>query len=403
LFEQKQEHRLTALLVLEDGTVFHGTAFGAATTVVGEVVFNTSLTGYQEVITDPSYRGQMVCMTVAHVGNTGVNAEDIESDRPQITAFVVREVSPVVSNWRANETLPDYLARHGIPGISEVDTRYLTRKLREQGVMHAALCTDGSHTVDQLLGMARQWEGLDGRDLVQEVTCQEPYNWVDGTMRHWTPVAAGGDPDMNAPEAVDPAAPLVVAYDFGIKHNILRRLTSHGLRVTVVPASMSAADVLKLRPAGIFLSNGPGDPAGVPYAAEAVGELLESGIPTFGICLGHQIIGRALGAETYKLKFGHHGGNQPVSDIDARHVQITAQNHNYAVDDEGLPANAEVTHRNLNDGTVEGLRLTDRPVFCVQYHPEASPGPHDADLLFARFADMVKERAKNSWIPSQQP
>ena len=388
---------MSAILVLADGTVIEGQAFGAATTVVGEVVFNTSLTGYQEVITDPSYRGQMVCMTVPHVGNTGVNAEDVESDRPQITAFIVREVSPVVSNWRANETLPDYLARHNIPGISEVDTRRLTRLLRDKGVLHAALCTDGSKTAAELLALAQGWEGLDGRDLVREVTCQEPYHWVDGTRVEWTPVAAGHDVGEAAAAATATAAaraaPLVVAYDFGIKRNILRRLTSHGLRVTVVPAHTTAAEVLAMQPDGLFLSNGPGDPAGVPYAAAAVNRLLDAGIPTFGICLGHQIIGLALGGETYKLKFGHHGGNQPVSDVSATNVQITAQNHNYAVRDEGLPANTEITHRNLNDGTVEGLRLTDRPVFCVQYHPEASPGPHDADLLFARFARLVKEHA----------
>lgn len=393
---------MQALLVLQDGTVYEGEAFGAATTVVGEVVFNTSLTGYQEVITDPSYRGQMVCMTVAHVGNTGVNAEDVESDRPQITAFIVREVSPVVSNWRANETLADYLTRHGIPGISEVDTRGLTRQLRQQGVLHAALCTDGSHSAAQLLALARGWQGLDGRDLVAEVTCQEAYAWVDSTRLEWTPVSAGKgyaavktmrQNSQGESPAVDPQAPLVVAYDFGIKHNILRRLSSHGLRVVVAPASTSADEVLAMQPDGIFLSNGPGDPAGAPYAAQAVRQLLESGIPTFGICLGHQIIGLALGAKTYKLKFGHHGGNQPVSDIDATNVQITAQNHNYAVVESTLPGNALVTHRNLNDGTVEGLRLTDHPVFCVQYHPEASPGPHDADLLFARFAEMVKQHA----------
>ncbi len=390
---------MKALLVLEDGSVYEGEAFGAAKTVVGEVVFNTSLTGYQEIITDPSYRGQMVCMTLAHVGNTGVNAEDVESDQPQVTAFIVREVSPVVSNWRANATLHEYLARHDIPGISEVDTRALTRRIREKGVMHAALCTDGSHSAEALLELARAWEGLDGRDLVQEVTCAEPYNWVDGTRNEWTPVPAGRNlglahAQMAVSAAVDETKPLVVAYDFGVKQNILRRLTSHGLRVTVVPASTPASEVLAMQPDGIFLSNGPGDPAGVPYAAAAVRELLETGIPTFGICLGHQIIGLALGARTYKLKFGHHGGNQPVSDIDATNVQITAQNHNYAVDEETLPPNAVVTHRNLNDGTVEGLRLTDRPVFCVQYHPEASPGPHDADLLFARFAEMVKQHRK---------
>ena len=381
---------MNALLVLQDGTVYEGEAFGAAKTVVGEVVFNTSLTGYQEIITDPSYRGQMVCMTLAHVGNTGVNAEDVESDQPQVTAFVVREVSSVVSNWRANATLHDYLARHGIPGISEVDTRALTRRLREKGVLHGALCTDGTHTADELLALARGWEGLDGRDLVREVTCAEPYHWIDGTRVEWTPVPAGRDTEPPAALHAHEDQPLVVAYDFGIKQNILRRLTSHGLRVTVVPATTPASEVIALQPDGIFLSNGPGDPAGVPYAAQAVHDLLATGIPTFGICLGHQIIGLALGARTYKLKFGHHGGNQPVSDVDATNVQIKAQNHNYAVDDATLPANVIVTHRNLDDGTVEGLRLADRPVFCVQYHPEASPGPHDADLLFARFAELVK-------------
>ncbi len=406
---------MTALLVLEDGTIFRGEAFGASTTVVGEVVFNTSLTGYQEVITDPSYRGQMVCMTLPHVGNTGINPRDVESDRPQITAFIVREISPVVSNWRANEALPAYLARHNIPGISEVDTRALTRRLRDRGVMHAALSTDGQHDTDALRTMAAEWVGLDGVDLVREVTCQEMYNWIDGTEHEWTPVPAGGgaprfhqpndNPDGTASDA--PAAPLVVAYDFGIKHNILRRLTSHGLRVTVVPAGTTAAEVLALRPDGIFLSNGPGDPAAVPYAAAAVSELLESGLPTFGICLGHQIIGLALGGRTYKLKFGHHGSNQPVRDLSdsladgtdgntkggGGAVQITAQNHNYALDGDSLPSEAVVTHYNLNDETVEGLRLRDRPVFSVQYHPEASPGPHDAELLFARFARMIHERA----------
>lgn len=380
-----------ALLVLQNGAVYTGMGFGAATTVVGEVVFNTSLTGYQEVITDPSYRGQMVSMTVSHVGNTGINAEDVESDQPQITALIVREVSPVVSNWRSNETLDDYLARHGIPGISEVDTRALTRSLRDGGVQHAALCTDGSHGVDELLALARGWEGLDGRDLVREVTCHEPYNWVDGTRFEWTPVPSGGWQPPRAQHAPGAAldAPLVVAYDYGIKHNILRRLTSHGLRVTVVPAYTSADAVLALQPDGLFLSNGPGDPAGLPYAAEAVATLLDARVPTFGICLGHQIMGLAAGARTYKLKFGHHGSNQPVSDVDATNVQITAQNHNYAVDEATLPSRVEVTHRNLNDGTVEGLRFRDRPAFCVQYHPEASPGPHDADLLFARFAALV--------------
>ncbi len=383
---------MEALLVLQDGTIYHGESFGAKTTVVGEVVFNTSLTGYQEVITDPSYRGQMVCMTLPHVGNTGINAEDIESDRPQITAFIVREVSPVVSNWRANETLPAWLERHGIPGISEVDTRALTKRLRDNGVLHAALCTDGTKSAEELLELARSWEGLDGRDLVQEVTCHEPYNWVDGTRVEWTPVPSGKwEPPTTLQTSAEGSGPLVVAYDFGIKHNILRRLTSHGLRVTVVPAATPASEVLAMQPDGVFLSNGPGDPAGVPYAAQAVSELLAAKVPTFGICLGHQIIGLATGARTYKLKFGHHGSNQPVSDVDAENIQITAQNHNYTVDADTLPDTVEVTHRNLNDGTVEGLRLLDRPAFSVQYHPEASPGPHDADLLFARFAELVRD------------
>jgi carbamoyl-phosphate synthase small subunit len=385
---------LEAILALANGDIFYGEAFGAATTVVGEVVFNTSLTGYQEVITDPSYRGQMVCMTYPHVGNTGINREDVESDQPQITALIVREISPVVSNWRANETLHSYLERHGIPGISELDTRALTRRLRDQGVMHAALCTDGSKSIEELRHLARTWEGLDGRDLVKEVTCHEAYNWIDGTEAEWTPVSSSKeDPRGEAGEPMA-EAPLVVAYDFGIKHNILRRLTSHNLRVVVVPADTSAEEVLKLQPQGIFLSNGPGDPAGVPYASASVAELMGAQIPMFGICLGHQIIGRALGAETYKLKFGHHGSNQPVSDTESTNVQITAQNHNYAVREDLLPDNVEITHRNLNDGTVEGMQLKDRPVFCVQYHPEASPGPHDADLLFAKFARMVEEHAQ---------
>ena len=380
---------MRAILALENGRVFEGEGFGAQRTVVGEVVFNTSLTGYQEVLTDPSYRGQMVCMTVPHVGNTGVNREDVESDRPQVTAFIVREISPVVSNWRANENLASYLKRHDIPGISQVDTRALTRLLREEGVLHGALCTDGSHTRAELVEMARSWEGLDGRDLVREVTCEEPYYWSDETMGEWMPVASGSAECGPWPGDVGQSSPLVVAYDFGMKHNILRRLASHNLRLAVVPADTPAEEVLALDPDGIFLSNGPGDPTGVPYAARAVARLLESGRPMFGICLGHQIIGLALGAETFKLKFGHHGGNQPVSDVDSTNIQITAQNHNYAVEQTTLPHNVEITHLNLNDGTLEGMRLTDRPVFCVQYHPEASPGPHDADLLFARFAQTV--------------
>ena len=382
---------MTAYLVLGDGTVFTGQAFGAKTTVVGEVVFNTSLTGYQEVITDPSYHGQMVCMTTPHIGNTGINREDLESTGPQITALLVREISQTVSNWRAYTALPAWLQEHGVPGISDIDTRLLTRQIREHGVVHAALCTDGSQTPEDLHRLAAQWPGLEGLDLVKEVTCKEPYQWDTNTTADWSPPDDRGVPAGSPTDSED--RPLVVAYDFGIKFNILRRLTSHGLRVHVVPADTSPEAAAALNPDGYFLSNGPGDPSALPYVTETVQELIQGDVPVFGICLGHQIIARALGADTYKLKFGHHGGNQPVSSLAQGHVEITAQNHNYSVDFQGLPANVEITHWNLNDETVEGLRLTDKPVFCVQYHPEASPGPHDADALFAQFADLVRTEA----------
>ncbi len=379
---------MIARLVLADGAVFEGEAFGAAATTVAEVVFNTSMTGYQEIITDPSYRGQMVAMTAPHVGNTGVNPEDIESARPWLSGFIVRELSPVVSSWRAREDLSGYLARHGIPGLSEIDTRALTRRLRQTGSLHGALCTDGSRSSEELLALARGWGGTEGRDLVQEVSCAAPYRWEEASDLAWI-----ASPDLSGLQNLKGLdGPHVVAYDYGLKYNILRRLTAHGCRVTVVPAATLAADALALNPDGIFLSNGPGDPAGLPYAAAAVAELLRRDLPVFGICLGHQILGLAVGGETYKLKFGHHGGNQPVRDCQSGRVQITSQNHNYAVRAESLPPGAEITHLNLNDGTVEGLRLRDRPVFSVQYHPEASPGPHDADDLFARFVAAMLQR-----------
>ncbi len=375
---------MPAILALADSTVFEGEAFGAATVTVGEAVFNTSMTGYQEIITDPSYRGQMVVMTVAHVGNTGINPEDVESRRPWLSGFIVRELSPTVSSWRSREDLSTYLARHGIPGISEVDTRFLTRHLRDRGSLHGALCTDGSRNAEELIALARDWPGTQGRDLVQEVTCDHVYRWEEDSDQMW----------IAAPTEVAGHAPLhVVAYDFGIKANILRRLTSYGCQVTVVPALTPSSEVLAMQPDGVFLSNGPGDPAGLPYAAQTVAELLRTDLPVFGICLGHQILGLALGGETYKLKFGHHGGNQPVKEQSTGRVQITSQNHNYAVRPVSLPATVEVTHLNLNDGTVEGLRLQDRPVFSVQYHPEASPGPHDADALFAQFVTMMRGQA----------
>ncbi len=373
---------MRALLALEDGTWFAGESFGAEAERVGEVVFNTSMTGYQEVLTDPSYRGQMVVMTYPHIGNTGINDEDVESDRPQVEGFIVRELSPVASNWRSRRTLHDYLAAYGIPGISGVDTRALTLRLRTVGVLKGALSTLPDADPENLIEKARAWEGLEGRDLVRDVSCREPYRWADGVATGWRfPVER-------------PASPFhVVAYDFGLKRGILRRLADYGCRVTVVPAYTPAAEALALAPDGIFLSNGPGDPAGLPYAAEATRAFLDTGLPLFGICLGHQILGLALGGRTYKLKFGHHGSNHPVREVATGRVQITAQNHNYAVDAETLdPNQVEITHWNLNDNTVEGMRLRDRPVFSVQYHPEASPGPHDADKLFADFVRLMQEK-----------
>lgn len=379
---------MTAKLVLADGAIFEGEAFGAAATTVAEVVFNTSMSGYQEVITDPSYHGQMVAMTTPHIGNTGVNPEDIESARPWLSGLIVRQLSPVVSNWRASEDLSGYLARHGIPGASEIDTRALTRRLRQTGSLHGALCTDDSRSVAELLDLARQWQGTEGRDLVREVSCTAPYRWEEESDPAWI-----AEPDLTGLRDLSGLElPHVVVYDYGLKYNILRRLSAHGCRVTVVPAATPAAAVLALAPDGVLLANGPGDPAGLPYAAAAVAELLRHDLPMFGVCLGHQILGLAVGGETYKLKFGHHGGNQPVRDCQSGRVQITSQNHNYAVRAESLPPGVEITHLNLNDGTVEGLRLRDRPVFSVQYHPEASPGPHDADGLFGQFVAAMRRR-----------
>ncbi len=371
---------MRGILALEDGTVFIGRAFGARATVVGEVVFNTAMTGYQEILTDPSYRGQMVVMTCPHIGNVGVNDEDVESDRPQVAAFIVRALSPVVSNWRARETLDAYLARHGVPGLSEVDTRALTRLIRTKGAMKGALSTEEGVDPEALVETARAWEGLEGRDMVRAVTCTMPYEWTEGSGR-WQPHGFRPDPQPRRH---------VVVYDFGVKRSILRRLVDRGCRVTVVPAYTPAEEVLRMRPDGIVLSNGPGDPAGLPGIVATVRQLLDTGIPMFGICLGHQLIAQAIGARTYKLPFGHHGSNHPVRDEATGRVQITAQNHNYAVDPDTLdPRRAVITHVNLNDGTVEGLALRDRPVFSVQYHPEANPGPHDADPLFDRWIQMV--------------
>lgn len=380
---------MMATLVLQDGTILHGNAFGAMADTVFELVFNTSMTGYQEILTDPSYRGQGVLFTCSHIGNVGINLEDYESAIPQVSAVVVRALSPIVSNWRAERTLSDWLAEHGVPGISGVDTRYLTRKLRDGGTQKAALSTRGTPP-ETLLEMARAWPGLDGLDMVKEVTCPEPYHWQGDAGDKWVKAQHG----CLASWPADRPACHIVAYDFGIKRNILRHLASFGARITVVPADTPAEQALALKPDGVFLSNGPGDPAGLPYAVEATRQLIESGVPIFGICLGHQLIGQALGAETYKLKFGHHGGNHPVQHQASGAVLITAQNHNYCVRPEDLdPTEVEITYKSLNDGSLEGMRLRHKPVISVQFHPEAAPGPHDAHNIFAQFFEMVQ-----TWI-----
>jgi carbamoyl-phosphate synthase small subunit len=373
-----------ATLALEDGTIFEGIAFGASRDVVFELVFNTSMTGYQEIITDPSYRGQGVLFTTPHIGNVGINQEDYEAGIPQVSAVVVRAISPRVSNWRAGETFAAWLSRYDVPGISGVDTRLLTRRLREGGTMKAALSTQGTNS-ETLIAMARAWPGLDGLDMVQAVSCQEGYAWAGDAAENWV----SADVETFSP-ATWTRQPQIVVMDFGVKRNMIRHLAAWGARVSVVPANTTADDILALQPDGVLLSNGPGDPAGLPYAVEAVRGLLESKLPMFGICLGHQLIGRALAGETTRLKFGHHGGNHPVQDLRTHKVLVTAQNHNYVVTPETLDLEAvEITHLSLNDGSLEGLRLRYRPVFSVQFHPEAAPGPHDAHGLFGEFFDLV--------------
>ncbi len=368
-----------AVLALADGRVFEGEALGARGEAAGEVVFNTAMTGYQEVLTDPSYKGQIVCMTSPHIGNTGVNEEDPESARPWAEGFVVREASPVSSSWRATATLDEYLRRHGIVGIQGIDTRALTRHLRDRGAQEGVIAT-GDPDPRRLVAKAKASPGLVGRDLVKEVSCQAPYEWHESGWR------------LGQGYATPPLTRFhVVAYDSGIKRNILRQLAAEGCRVTVVPAFAAADEVLTLGPDGLFLANGPGDPEGVPYLAESVRRLVER-LPTFGICLGHQILALALGARTFKLPFGHHGANHPVKDLATGRVEITSQNHGFAVDpDSCAAAGFEVTHVNLNDGTCEGMRHRSLPVFSVQYHPEASPGPHDSHYLFQRFVELLTQ------------
>lgn len=369
--------RKPGLLALADGRVFRGEALGAEGEAVGEVVFNTSMTGYQEIITDPSYKGQIVVMTYPLIGNYGINQEDAESRRPWVEGFIVKESSPIYSSWRGRTTLDDYMKRHGIVGIQSIDTRALTRHLRDRGAQEGII---SSRELDpeRLVARAKAAPGLVGRDLVREVTIRDPEGWSEAL---WDRVKGYQPP---------PAKRLrVVAYDSGIKRNILRQLASVGCEVSVVPASTRAAAVLEMKPDGVFLSNGPGDPEGVPYLIESVRGLFGK-LPIFGICLGHQILGLAVGGRTYKLKFGHHGGNHPVRDLSTGRVEITAQNHGFAVDPRSVePFGFVETHVNLNDGTSEGMRHRELPVLSVQYHPEASPGPHDAGYLFSRFVDLM--------------
>jgi carbamoyl-phosphate synthase small subunit len=384
--------RRRARLVLEDGSCFEGMGCGADGVTSGEVVFNTSMTGYQEILTDPSYAGQIVTMTCPEMGNYGTTPADAESRQPFVSGFIVRECAQVPSNWRSAAGLEDYLRAHGIVAIAGIDTRALTRRLRSGGVMRGAIGT-GDRGVEALVERARQTPPMEGQDLVRAVTCAEPFLF-GASAGAPLPGDAGvpTDREFQLPGGAEGGGharsgrrPLIAAYDFGMKWNILRRLAAHGCSLGVFPATAPASEVLASRPDGVFLSNGPGDPAALPYVVANVGALVESGLPLFGICLGHQVLALALGGRTFKLKFGHRGGNHPVKDHETGRVEITSQNHGFAVEAGSLPAGVEVTHTSLYDGTVEGLRLAGAPVFSVQYHPEASPGPHDAEYLFERF------------------
>ena len=384
---------MKAVLALEDGSLFHGEGFGARASACGEVCFNTSMTGYQEILTDPSYKGQIVTMTYPLIGNYGVNREDVESWKPHVAGFVIRELSPVVSNWRADFSLADYLEQNDIPGIQGLDTRALTKKLRVRGALNGFISNE-EISAAEALRRAQQWPGLIGVDYVKEVTHKEPFLWDQDDEQSASFTLLHGPARENGskkPAPLPPADIPIVAYDYGMKYNILRRLRQHGFKVQVVPATTTAAEVLKYKPAGIFLSNGPGDPAALGYAVQAVRYLIRSGVPIFGICLGHQILGQALGGKTFKLKFGHRGANQPVKDLASGKVEITSQNHGFAVDPQSLPPDVTVDRINLNDQTVEGMRHKTKPICCVQYHPEASPGPHDSMPLFAEFRAMIEK------------
>jgi len=379
---------MNAVLALEDGTWYQGVAAGASGETSGEVVFNTSMTGYQEVLTDPSYAGQIVTMTAPQIGNYGVASGDAESQALRVAGFVMREASPLASNWRADGTLRDYLTRHHIVAIADIDTRALTRVLRSAGVMRGVIAT-GQVDPAELVEKARAIPKMEGADLVQGVTCDNAFEWRQFAGRV-------GDADHAEfgipPEARAKRRLRVAAYDFGVKYNIMRRLDAFGCDVHVFPASAPASELRKIEPDGIFLSNGPGDPAALPYAIDNVRELVQTDLPMFGICLGHQILGLAVGGKTYKLKFGHRGANHPVKELQSGKVEITSQNHGFAVDPDSLPSDVTVTHTNLYDGTVEGFRHLTKPIFSVQYHPEASPGPHDADYLFRQFIETMEKR-----------
>ena len=372
-----------ALLALEDGTVFHGDSIGIDGNTVGEVVFNTALTGYQEILTDPSYAKQIVTLTYPHIGNVGTNPEDEESHAVFAAGLIIRDLPPRMSNWRSKETLDAYLQRNKVVAISNIDTRKLTRILREKGAQNGCIMA-GQIDEAKAIALAKKFPGLKGMDLAKEVTTREPYDWAQGS---WT--LENGLPE--APHPIDEKLPHhVVAFDFGVKRNILRMLVDRGCRVSVVPAKTPAADILKLKPHGVFLSNGPGDPEPCDYAIKAIQEIAKTGTPIFGICLGHQLLSLASGAKTIKMKFGHHGANHPVQDLNSKQVFITSQNHGFAVDDKTLPANLTPTHRSLFDGSLQGVERTDIPAFSFQGHPEASPGPHDISPLFDHFIELIE-------------
>lgn len=381
--------RQPALLALEDGTLFWGESIGIEGQTVGEVVFNTALTGYQEILTDPSYARQIVTLTYPHIGNVGTNDEDEESSHAYASGLVIRDLPLLASNWRSQMSLDEYLRKHKVVGIADIDTRKLTRILREKGAQSGCIVAGENIDAEAAVAAARKWPGLKGMDLAKEVTTHQPYEWAQGT---WT--LEGGLPGHPEGPIEEVLPHHVVAFDYGVKRNILRMLVDRGCRLTVVPAQTPAEEVMKLKPDGVLLSNGPGDPEPCDYAIEAIRELTETGLPMFGICLGHQLLSLASGARSGKMKFGHHGANHPVQDLDSGAVMITSQNHGFAVDEESLPANLRATHRSLFDGSLQGVHRTDCPAFSFQGHPEASPGPHDVAPLFDHFIELIEDSKK---------